>query len=795
MAQFNLISASMIQSNTTSGIGSIELFDGDLGSLCDGVLTTYGVTVSGTGILCLDINLGYRVRLGAFNLVADVSNDRAIALADMDFYYKYIETDVYTVCAKNYDLDKFYAFGFPSLFTPQYLRIIINNPDLIMYELEALNDDTQVSFGESGNESLVILDQIAGGHDTLGVFNNSPIGSRPVNAYVVVDYQGEDSDYYIKLAPSADEEYYGLGDGIDLKNNDLTQNYTWDMGVFDNVIVDSSANLKSGADNLDIVGYYTTPILEIEDKFNNTFLMTDYTTVSGTSLTVEIRSSDEQPLPFNKLFWLWRDSVSNAAYIYVGDMTSGYETSKYYTMWNSSTTSVVAVKFDRNNGDILVIYKDSSNAYRIRRYDYVNKISYYSSYSNLNNVSYSWDIDSDGCVWGYVKQSGFRIVRYDYSFSERTTIKEDSSSDFLGDLSATKTYPTCWYTNTSQNNLEHLDSNGGSIVSVTVNSPSCVTALPDGGCWVVSVGDSKLIQYSYYGTEQRSVAYSSTTTVNSLKFGAHSMLQPFNDLCLWMLLDFQRVVQIDFEGNTISETYISNASSIEPFSGGCLVYCASVKKTYQLNESGAIVYVWNHSSYTNGIGQPYPVVIYYEEFVTMRGINNLLPLTNDPYWATAMGWRDISLMGYKLPFFKYHQVRFEFTPLMEQVVLVNPDAEIGTTVGWTNELESCSVSSSNVYKGSYSFNCNSRNAASGYRIACYSRINLNSVSMNLLSGKTTFYTKCYEEQVLSVLNPQRVYDDLADKVLLCWEAPGKFCHRRLVAEWLQKSLNVSIPEF
>jgi len=62
-------------------------------------------------------------------------------------------------------------------------------------------------------------------------------------------------------------------------------------------------------------------------------------------------------------------------------------------------------------------------------------------------------------------------------------------------------------------------------------------------------------------------------------------------------------------------------------------------------------------------------------------------------------------------------------------------------------------------------------------------------------GDATFYTKCYEEQVLSVLNPQRVYDDLADKALLCWEAPGQFCHRRLVAEWLQKSLNVSIPEF
>ena len=741
MAQFNLISAGTIRSNTTSGTGNRTLSNEEIFALCDGNITSSGATVSGTDSLYIDVDLGFRVQIDNINLFMDVPGDRASALTNVDFYYKNLETDSYTICAKNYDIDKFYASGFPTLFAPQYIRIVIDNQAASIYEIEALNDDTQVSFGESGNETLLILNHITGGYNELGIFNNSSIGSKAVNAYVVVDYSGEESDYYIKLSNNIDGPFYGFEDGADLKNNDFTQTYTWNMGAFDNgIVVDSNTNLINSSI---LVGYYTSPVLDISDKFNNTFLMTDTTIVSGTNITSQIRHSDLEPLPFNKLFWLWKDSLTNTAYIYVGDMTSGYEDSSYYSMWNSDASLPISVKFDRNNGDILVIHNNSSNQYRVRRYDYLSKTSYYSSYSNLNNVSHNWDVDSDGCVWGYVKQDGFRIVRFNYNFSERTTIKENSSSDFLGDLSATKTYPTCWYVDNKQNLLEHVNSNGESIVSIVVSNPTCVTALPDGGCWVVSVGDSKLIQYSYYGTEQRFIVYSSTTVVNKLKFGAHSSLHPFNDLCLWLLLDAQRVVQIDFEGNTLSETYISNASNIEPFSGGCLVYCESIDKTYQLDENGAIKYTWDFHSYTNGVGQPYPATIYYDEFVTMENINNLLPLTNDPYWATDLGWIDMPLIGYKLPLFKYHQTKFKFIPIVEQVTLINPDAEYGDSTGWYNELENCSVTTSNVYEGTYSFITGADVGGTDYHIACYNRVNLDDISIDLISNKTIFYAKGY----------------------------------------------------
>lgn len=48
---------------------------------------------------------------------------------------------------------------------------------------------------------------------------------------------------------------------------------------------------------------------------------------------------------------------------------------------------------------------------------------------------------------------------------------------------------------------------------------------------------------------------------------------------------------------------------------------------------------------------------------------------------------------------------------------------------------------------------------------------------------------------LAQLDPVRVYEELGeDAVLLCWCRHNAGCHRRLVAEWLEESLGIVIPE-
>jgi hypothetical protein len=62
-----------------------------------------------------------------------------------------------------------------------------------------------------------------------------------------------------------------------------------------------------------------------------------------------------------------------------------------------------------------------------------------------------------------------------------------------------------------------------------------------------------------------------------------------------------------------------------------------------------------------------------------------------------------------------------------------------------------------------------------------------------IENEATF-RRLYHEMVLYHLNPVHVADDLEGKVLLCWELPGQFCHRRQVAEWLEKNLLIEVPE-
>lgn len=57
---------------------------------------------------------------------------------------------------------------------------------------------------------------------------------------------------------------------------------------------------------------------------------------------------------------------------------------------------------------------------------------------------------------------------------------------------------------------------------------------------------------------------------------------------------------------------------------------------------------------------------------------------------------------------------------------------------------------------------------------------------------------------LAALDPRQVWDELhalangAEPVMLCWEVPPwtdrNWCHRRMVAEWLERELGVEIPE-
>jgi len=75
---------------------------------------------------------------------------------------------------------------------------------------------------------------------------------------------------------------------------------------------------------------------------------------------------------------------------------------------------------------------------------------------------------------------------------------------------------------------------------------------------------------------------------------------------------------------------------------------------------------------------------------------------------------------------------------------------------------------------------------------------------DMLSMALEPYRRIYFDEILGKLDPEKVNRDLHslavshEPVLLCFERPPfteqNFCHRRMVAEWLEKHLGVEVPE-
>ena len=67
--------------------------------------------------------------------------------------------------------------------------------------------------------------------------------------------------------------------------------------------------------------------------------------------------------------------------------------------------------------------------------------------------------------------------------------------------------------------------------------------------------------------------------------------------------------------------------------------------------------------------------------------------------------------------------------------------------------------------------------------------------INYKSGKITKreYTRIYKEQ-LNKLDPFKIYSELKNSLILCWEKPEDFCHRHLIADWITANTGIKIKE-
>ena len=111
--------------------------------------------------------------------------------------------------------------------------------------------------------------------------------------------------------------------------------------------------------------------------------------------------------------------------------------------------------------------------------------------------------------------------------------------------------------------------------------------------------------------------------------------------------------------------------------------------------------------------------------------------------------------------------------------------------GWkSNEYVAYSISGDSGRSANYNGRCYLKLAPK----MSFWRIWHNNIGKVHEEENNKYYVREYWNQVLSKLDPEEVYRELDNSVLLCYEPNTDFCHRHIVAAWFELLLGVKVPE-
>jgi len=228
-----MIRNSSFTSNTTSGTGNRALTIPELDSLIDNNVYTLGVQLVDTEVLYLDIDLGYKLKVDSILLY---TNDLT-KLANVTFYSKSAASDVFSVCSKTVSAVS-YVGTVPNPSAPRYIRCVVSGTNMLLHELQVLNNDNIVAFGADGSLTDTFIEDtpegVVGEVQAIDIYNDTS-GDKPANAYVCVDYTGQQGDFYVDIAAESNGPFYNLSEGDIIKNS-------WSRGTHNNTKVSNTSD-------------------------------------------------------------------------------------------------------------------------------------------------------------------------------------------------------------------------------------------------------------------------------------------------------------------------------------------------------------------------------------------------------------------------------------------------------------------------------------------------------------------------------------------------------------------------
>lgn len=434
---------------------------------------------------------------------------------------------------------------------------------------------------------------------------------------------------------------------------------------------------------IDAVGKYITPVLDMGDQAAAAFFYADRTCPVGTSLTfggigtydtMMVRGFDTPPIPFGKLYFVYKPTTSVFALQERGidDKTTSSTVTfnSAVAPWNENPTyrAIKRVLFDSFNYHLIFYGYGTDNAGIGKFYRYNLETSLLEAYSGgltsyklTTTESYVryLSIDALGNTWIY---NGATLYVLNASFVSTTLSSLNSgAADYIHTISCSKITSHCWYSNKSSKTLECTDTLGNKVLSINMSNPTFICALVDGGCSVVDDGAKTISRYSSSGILVATCDISASYNIIDFK----EVISGGEVMSYWILLSNGTLLRIFEDGSVIGGLVLPQAVAITSELFGVIAYATSIKVTYQINNDCELVYTWDDSAYETAAIIGASVYIPYYTLASEQR-NYFINSINDSVWGESVdNWIEVKIDNTYFGGKKYYQMKFKFSAIQD----------------------------------------------------------------------------------------------------------------------------------
>ncbi len=675
--EYNLAISSQVNSNIQ--VGNVPVSTAQILPIIQTTSANY-VTLSGTDVLCLDCDLGARIKIDEIRYYFSSVSSSGTVADSINFYHKNEDFDIYLGLETFVEPSYYYTTIISGTSSPRYLRMVhtISGTSIsgTVNGFQVINDDNVVDFGTDGSCLLenfeMALESATEEIRPVYIYNDGEISA---DAYVILEPQKTVVDEILSISTDQDGPWYSPTQ----EDNLISGQDIWDTGNYvDTVKVFEQLELATGSG----VGTYTTRIFDTIDTQKFTYLNLN-TTYTGTGMlvatndddtqeTIEIRSSNRQPLDYI----IYRKFIAHegTAPVKYRDYCM-YDDTVLFTSpslcqepaqepaynWNKDSRGRFYIDENTKKTATIIRYNEESYANRIvllilSETGVVKKrLQLLTSQTAEYPYVYSLLMDQYEGVWIYVyyttpvvsnyffsQANSYYLAYFDKNLTQKFKLVNDSG--FIYDMDHVYANGDLWYTDQENNQAIKIDNEGNILTTYQfTDQVKGVVATTDGSCWVIQ--GKKIFNISSDGLLIDEIDL--TATAVDL-----SRIARDGDDAFW-ITDNNFVRRILLDGTVAFSVELPyEPTELQPYDTGAGVAAFCIDRSWRFisreqrrvikiveNEDGKNMYI--------GIqGASYNNLPYANEF----------PITFDDHWDD-LEWSVVAVDYCQLPAEKYNQIR------------------------------------------------------------------------------------------------------------------------------------------